>query len=90
MMSRPLAAKFDSLLSHLAAACAECYGDRLISLAVYGSVGRGTPRPDSDIDILVVADDLPRGRMARMAGFEAVEVAMKPWLAAVTILYHTK
>lgn len=52
-----------------------------MSLAVFGSVGRGTPRPDSDIDLLVIADGLPRGRMARMGEFQNVEAAMKPWLA---------
>jgi hypothetical protein len=54
-------------------ACRCVYGDRLGSLAVFGSVGRGTARPDSDIDLLLVARDLPRGRMARNREFEAVE-----------------
>lgn len=81
-MSHPsLPAQFDSLLSRLTACCLECYRDRLISLAVFGSVGRGTPRPDSDIDLLIVAGDLPRGRMRRMGEFQAVEAAMHPWLA---------
>ena len=33
--------------------------DRLISICLFGSVARGEAKPDSDIDILVVADDLP-------------------------------
>jgi hypothetical protein len=72
--------QFDSLLSHLTACCLDCYRDRLESLAVFGSVGRRTPRPDSDIDLLIVAGDLPRGRMRRMGEFQAVEAAMHPWL----------
>lgn len=60
----------------LAAVTAEArghYKDRLVSLVVYGSIGRGTSRPDSDLDLLVVADPLPQGRLARLADFEAVE-----------------
>jgi predicted nucleotidyltransferase len=81
MLHASLLAQFDSLLARLSDACLECYGDSLMSLAVFGSVGRGTPRPDSDIDLLVIADGLPRGRMARMGEFQNVEAAMKPWLA---------
>lgn len=54
-------------------ACAAVYGDRLEAIAVFGSVGRGTPRPDSDIDLLVVARDLPRGRLSRVDEFREVE-----------------
>jgi predicted nucleotidyltransferase len=53
--------------------CRETYGERLVSLAVFGSFGRGTPRPDSDIDLLIVADGLPRGRMNRVREFGAAE-----------------
>lgn len=56
------------------------YQDRLVSLVVFGSVGRGTSRPDSDLDLLVVADPLPNGRMARLAEFGAVERGLAPVL----------
>jgi predicted nucleotidyltransferase len=71
-----LAADFDEVLHALVAACQRHYGKRLVSLAVFGSVGRGTPRPDSDIDLLIVADDLPRGRVARVDDFARVESDM--------------
>lgn len=72
---------FDRIVSALPSACLQVYGKRLRSLALFGSVARGTPRPDSDIDLLLVVDDLPAGRMARMAGFERVEEALQPQLA---------
>ncbi|MDI6823449.1 MAG: nucleotidyltransferase domain-containing protein [Bacillota bacterium] len=49
------------------------YGERLVSLAVFGSVARGTPGPFSDIDLLVVADPLPVGRVRRVEEFQAIE-----------------
>jgi len=64
---------FDEFLKLLLTAVKNHYGDALVSLVVFGSVGRGTPRPDSDIDLLLVADRLPRGRMKRINDFASVE-----------------
>lgn len=38
---------------------------RLVSVVLFGSVGRGEARADSDVDLLVVIRDLPPGRMRR-------------------------
>jgi uncharacterized protein len=57
------------------------YGPRLVSLVVFGSVGRGTARPDSDVDLLIVAEKLPDGRMARVDEFAPVEHALAATLA---------
>ena len=76
-------AVYDRLLAEVAAACRRCYAERLLSLAVFGSVGRGTPRPDSDIDLLLVVSDLPDGPVARNEEFRAVRKAMTPSLKAV-------
>ena len=64
------------LLNRLTSLCKEHYGERLISLAVFGSVGRGTARPDSDIDLLLVIRDLPNGRIARVKEFSAIETTL--------------
>ena len=71
-----LTAHFDELLGALVAACQRQYGPRLVSVAVFGSVGRGTPRPDSDVDGLIVAEGLPRGRVARVAEFAGIEAEL--------------
>ena len=39
--------------------------DRLVSVVLFGSVARGEATPFSDIDLLVVAKGLPKGRFAR-------------------------
>lgn len=73
--------QFDRALEILRHECIKHYGDRLISIVVFGSVGRQTARPDSDIDILLVANPLPDGRMARVREFDAVEGAFRRlWL----------
>lgn len=73
---------FAQLAQALLGACQEVYGARLVSLAIFGSVARGTARPDSDVDVLIVAHDLPRGRGARVREFDAVERNMEPALLA--------
>ncbi len=61
------------VLEQITSACRKAYAGRLVSLAVFGSVGRGTARPDSDIDLLLVVDGLSSRRMERVREFAAVE-----------------
>lgn len=68
---------FAGLLRALGRACQDIYGHRLVSLAVFGSVGRDRARPDSDIDVLVVASHLPSGHAARMREFDLVEARLE-------------
>jgi hypothetical protein len=67
---------FDQLFFEICHAAGRVYGSRLVTIAVFGSVGRGTPRPDSDVDLLLILDHLPAGRMKRVAEFEAVETEL--------------
>ena len=75
-------AAYEAILVDLVEACRRHYGDRLASVAVYGSVGRGAPRFDSDVDLLIVAEGLPARRFPRVEDFRAVEEAVAPGLAA--------
>lgn len=59
------------------------YGDRLISLVIFGSVARGTYRHDSDLDILLVIDGLPKGRIRRIAEFMEIEKKLEPTLTSL-------
>ncbi len=74
---------YEETTQRLLAACLDFYKDRLISLAVFGSVGRGTPGPESDIDFIVVARDLPQGRLNRVREFQVVEDQLEPWLLSL-------
>jgi uncharacterized protein len=55
-------------------------GDRLISIALFGSVARGDATPTSDIDLLIVARDLPAGQFARKRLLEAADGSFEPAL----------
>lgn len=57
------------------------YGDRFASLGIFGSVARGSARPDSDLDLLIVVAGLPPSRRARFRTFDAVEQRLAPDLA---------
>ena len=75
-------AAFDAIVAALVPAAQAVYGERLLALALFGSVARGTMRPDSDIDLFLVADPLPAGRLARITEFERVEHGLAGPLAA--------
>lgn len=62
--------EFYALIEKLKGLAIEYYSERLITLAIFGSVARDTFRPDSDIDILIIAKDLPKGRLKRVSEFE--------------------
>ncbi|MDN5331506.1 MAG: uncharacterized protein PWP45_731 [Tepidanaerobacteraceae bacterium] len=71
---------FNNTLKKVLAACREVYGEDLITLAVFGSVARGTPNPESDIDLLLIAKNLPSGRLKRMEQFAKVEERLTSWM----------
>jgi len=61
------------------------YKDDLISLIVFGSIGRGTFREDSDIDLLIIANNLPNGRIKRINHFMTVEEKMESLLKSLEL-----
>jgi predicted nucleotidyltransferase len=42
------------------------YGKNLVSVVIFGSVARGTAKPSSDLDVLVVCESFPKGMYDRM------------------------
>jgi uncharacterized protein len=67
---------FDKLVTRFLEEARSFYGKRLVTAAVFGSVARGTANAESDIDLLVVAADLPRGRVKRVSEFNEVEIRL--------------
>lgn len=73
MSPPPWLALLNDVVTCLDRQCRLFYADRLVALVLFGSVARGTMRPDSDIDLLIVADPLPRGRIPRVQEFKPVD-----------------
>lgn len=57
--------------------------DRLVSVVLFGSVARGEATPFSDIDLLVVAKGLPKGRFARRRELQMADQAVEGELMAL-------
>lgn len=82
-------AAYDALLADLVSACRRHYGADLRAVAVYGSVGRGVPRPDSDVDLLIVANGLADRHVLRLRDFRVVEATLASRLnAAAAVGLH--
>ena len=64
---------YRSLLERLVKLLEDKFGDRLVSVVLYGSVARGDNRKDSDVDLLVVIKDLPKSVTERQELFMEVE-----------------
>ncbi len=75
--------RFENLLAEVLKAVQTHYGERLVTLAVFGSVARRSQRPDSDIDLLLICDPLPPGRMRRMEEFREIEDRLQPILGSL-------
>jgi predicted nucleotidyltransferase len=78
--------QFDLILRAWHEKAVAFYGTRLISIVVFGSVGRGAMRPDSDIDVLFVIDPLPKARRRRVEEFHDLECQMDEVLKETRLL----
>lgn len=75
-VGEPYRKVLDGLLRELL----KVFGDGLVSLVVFGSVARGEARRDSDIDVLIVVEELPRSRFERLAKYMEAEKRLDPQL----------
>jgi len=60
MVNRLRATDNDMVIKGMMQELCKEFGDRLVTVAVYGSHARGTATPRSDIDLLVVVKERPR------------------------------
>lgn len=65
------------------------FGDRLVSIVLYGSVARCEARRDSDVDLLVVVRDLGRSRFRRQDLFMEIEELLEEEIGKLEAMgYH--
>lgn len=74
---------YKTLIEKLIEALKRKYGDRFISLIIFGSVARGEMRKDSDIDLLLIIDSISKRRLERQKEFIEVEKEMEEYLNAL-------
>lgn len=61
------------------------FSNRLISLFLFGSVARGEAKPESDIDIMVVADALPEDIGMRIKETNYIHESLKKSNAYISL-----
>ncbi|MBS7656271.1 nucleotidyltransferase domain-containing protein [Candidatus Bathyarchaeota archaeon] len=75
-MNEPYRTLVQKLLQELL----KVFGDSLVSFVIYGSVARGKAEKDSDLDILLVIEHLPKSRFERLNLFSKAEEELEPLL----------
>jgi len=64
---------YKTVLSMLLDSLLQIYGDIIISLVVFGSVARGDYKRDSDVDLLLIMEEVRGGISERIKKFELAE-----------------
>ncbi len=78
-------ARLREIATEYAALLRSAFGNRLVSVVLYGSVARGDARPGSDINVLVVADAIAPGPFKRRDLVDAADQAVAPLVAAAAM-----
>lgn len=66
------------LLEELVRCSLEVFGDNLVSIVLYGSYARGEQTPSSDLDVLIVLEELPEDRFELHRLLDRVEELLGP------------
>ena len=76
--------KLSKLASDYSKALVQCLGEELISVALYGSVARQEASRTSDIDLLIIVKNLPKGQFARKERLIEADRKIVPALQALS------
>lgn len=78
MTLRTVQEQLEELAKEYAHALQKGLGSQLVSVVLFGSVARGEGGPTSDIDLLLIIKDLPKGRFARKALLDEMDEQFWP------------
>lgn len=74
--SGPLSQRLRHVAREYANGLQDVLAENLVSVVLFGSVARGEATTSSDIDLLIVMEDLPHGRFRRLATLEPIEARL--------------
>ena len=67
---------YRSLIARLVNELKKRFGGKLVSVVIYGSIARGDYSKDSDIDVLIIVEELPGSKLRRQKLFLEVEESL--------------
>lgn len=76
--------EYQGLVKEFCSAVKDHFKKRLVAICIFGSVSRGEAAPESDIDALIVAEDMPQnigGRIRETAHIHEDLKATQPYLS---------
>ncbi len=85
MEQRRIPSEYEGLLKEYCSAMKIHFAEKLVSICVFGSLARGTPAPSSDIDVMVVAENLPEDVGERTQSTNYIHQMLKKTDASATL-----
>lgn len=76
-------ARSDEFLCALVKTLRAYFGENLVSVVLFGSYARGETHPTSDVDLYLIAENLPRRVPNRVAYVHRAVVARFPWRVSI-------
>lgn len=79
-------AEVEAILAELRSRLERIYGDRLRGMYLYGSYARGEPERGSDLDVLIVLDEMESGwEEIQRTSYDTAEISLDHELTISTI-----
>jgi len=85
MELRKVPLEYAGLLKEYCSAVKRHFAEALVSICIFGSLARGEPEPSSDIDVMVVAENLPHDAGERTRSTNYIHEALKKTEASATL-----
>jgi len=87
MELRRIPSEYGGLLKEYCSAMRRHFAENLVSICIFGSLARGRPAPSSDIDVMVVVENLPRDAGERTRSTNYIHEMLKKTDASATLRY---